>query len=405
MSDFPVLEVGIIISKYNYMKSKITTFVIGLAFVYGLLFVSGYDWFLRGIAVIYLTGHDTAFLEDYRYFDNRAVEASDTVQAWPEHQDYNKESISEDLEAYNIAHKTVAYMVIQNDSVLVEKYYNGYGPESKSNSFSVAKSMVTALLGKAIMDGYVSGLDQKVIDFIPELQGEYANQVTVGDLAAMASGMKWDEKYYNPFSVTAAAYFVEDLTTLILDQPIEIEPGKAFNYKSGATQLLGIALTRATKKTLSEYLSDSFWKPMGAEHTALWELDSEEYGMEKAYCCFATNARDFARFGKLYKDHGKWNGVQLLDSTFIATSIRPRFKESPEYGYGWWLDTYKGHRVFMERGHLGQYVIVFPDLNLITVRLGELKGKRINDDPYTEDIYVYMDAALEMAGYDPEDKS
>ena len=221
----------------------------------------------------------------------------------------------------------------------------------------------------------------------------------------MASGMQWDEKYYNPFSVTAASYFISDLSQLILDQPIVDEPGKSFRYLSGATQLLGIVISRATQKKLSDYLSKSFWQPMGAEQDALWELDSEKNGMEKAYCCFATNARDFARFGKLYKNNGRWNNTQILDSTFIAKSIQPRFKASPEYGYGWWLETYKGHQIFMERGHLGQYVIVFPELNLITVRLGELKGERTEGNPYTEDIYIYMDAALEMAENVTKDKS
>jgi len=379
------------------MKKKISVIIIGLAFAYGLLFISGYDWFLKGIGVIYFTGHDTAFLEDYRYFDNRAIAAPKVAQPWPEHEQFNQLEVSEALEDYHKETKSVAFLVIKNDSLLYEKYYKGYGPSSKSNSFSVAKSMVSALLGKAIMDGYVTSLDQKVIDFIPELKGTYAQQVTMRDLSTMASGMKWDEKYYNPFSVTAAAYFVSDLTPLILDQPIIDEPGKSFSYLSGATQILGIALTRATKKTLSDYLSESFWKPMGAEQEALWQLDSEANGMEKAYCCFATNARDFARFGKLYKNHGRWNNTQLLDSTFIAKSIQPRFEASPEYGYGWWLETYKGQKVFMERGHLGQYVIVFPELDLIIVRLGELKGNRTEDKPYTEDIYIYMDAALEMA--------
>ena len=113
----------------------------------------------------------------------------------------------------------------------------------------------------------------------------------------------------------------------------------------------------------------------GSKKTALWQLDSEENGMEKAFCCLATNARDFARFGKLYKNFGFWNGTQLLDSSFVALSIKPRFEESPEYGYGFWLDDFQGKKVFMMRGHLGQYVLVVPDEDLIVVRLGHLKDK------------------------------
>ena len=252
---------------------------------------------------------------------------------------------------------------------------------------------------KLLCKGHIASLDQPVKDFVPELQGAYANEVTVGDLSSMASGMVWDESYYSAFSVTTAAYFKEDLATLILEQPIDIEPGKAYFYKSGATQLLGMVIQNATGKTLSEYLSESFWQPMGAEDEAYWQLDSKKHGLEKAYCCFASNVRDFARFGKLYKDHGKWGDEQILDSTFVATSLKPRFKESPEYGYGWWLETYKGDDVFMMRGHLGQYVIVFPEKNIIAVRLGHSKGEAIEDNPFTEDIYVYMDAALEMTGH------
>ena len=135
---------------------------------------------------------------------------------------------------------------------------------------------------------------------------------------------------------------------------------------------------------------------MGADEEALWQLDSNENGLEKAYCCLASNARDFARFGKLYKNYGKWNGNTILDSTFIAKSLKPRFAESPQYGYGWWLENYNEQRVFMMRGHLGQYIIVLPKDDLIIVRLGRKKGEKINGNPYTEDIYVYMQAALDI---------
>ncbi|MGB2164513.1 MAG: serine hydrolase domain-containing protein, partial [Flavobacteriaceae bacterium] len=194
-----------------------------------------------------------------------------------------------------------------------------------------------------------------------------------------------------------------DLDALILEQPISEKPGEAFRYKSGTTQLLGMVIKKATGQTLSAYLTEKLWQPMGANQTALWQLDSEEKGMEKAFCCLATNARDFARFGKLYKNHGLWNGIQLLDSTFVALSVQPRFEESPEYGYGWWLDVFQGKKVFMMRGHLGQYLLVVPEEDLIVVRLGHLKdrekeskGKSSGGEPFTKDIYVYLEGGLEM---------
>jgi CubicO group peptidase (beta-lactamase class C family) len=176
------------------------------------------------------------------------------------------------------------------------------------------------------------------------------------------------------------------------------EPGTSYKYLSGNTELLGMVIKKATGKTLSDYLSDNFWKPLGCENESFWQIDDEENGMEKAYCCIASNARDFARFGKLYKDHGKWNGKQVLDSAFIAKSLMPRFAASPQYGYGWWLlQNYKGKHFFMMRGHLGQYVIVEPNNNVVIVRLGRLSAKKEGGvDPFSKDIYGYIDEAYKM---------
>lgn len=385
------------------MKKFLIGLGIFLAIAFSLLYVSKYNYLLKGVSTIYLTGHTTAYLTDYQKFPNDSVLASSQPQSWPLHRDYNQYPTGKTLEEYHKDQRTVAYMVIKNDSILYEKYYDGFGVSSKSNSFSVVKSMVSAMMGVAIQEGDIKSLDQKVIDFIPDLKGPYADQVTVGDLSSMASGQKWIEEYYNPFSVTSASYFVEDLNALILDQPIDEKPGEVFRYKSGTTQLLGMVIKKATGSNLSDYLTEKLWQPMGADQTALWQLDSVEEGMEKAFCCLASNARDFARFGKLYKNHGRWNGTQLLDSSFVALSVQPRFEESPEYGYGWWLDVFQGKKVFMMRGHLGQYVLVVPEEDLIVVRLGHLKdkaneskGKSSGGDPFTKDIYVYLEAGLEM---------
>lgn len=379
------------------MKKIAQTLGLALVVLFGLLYVSRYKYLLTAISTIYLKGHTTAYLSDYKNFENRVLDPSENPQPWPLHSRFNTVSLNEVQEQINLDNQTAAFLVIKNDSLFFEKYYDGYSQDSKSNAFSMAKSYVSALLGKAIMDGYIKSLDQAVKDFIPELKGAYADEVTVGDLASMASGQRWDEAYYSPVSVTTAAYFVEDLEKLILDQPIDQAPGKSYIYKSGTTQLLAMVIVKATGKNLTDYLYESFWNPMGAEHQALWQLDSEENGMEKAYCCITSNARDFARLSKLYKNHGKWDGKILLDSTFIAKSLTPRFEDSQQYGYSWWLKNYKGYKVFMNRGHLGQYVITIPEENLILVRLGHSKGPKGKiADPFTPDIYRYMDIALEL---------
>ena len=385
------------------MKRTLLTVFFALALIFSLLYISKYNYLFRGIGTIYLSGHTTAFLEDYKSFSNHTVKGAETLQPWPLHQYYNSIAVSEELEKYHQNRKTVAYLVFKNDSLLYEKYYDGFNASSKSNSFSMVKSMVSALMGIAIQEGYIKSLDQKVIDFLPDLKGPYAGEVTIGDLSSMASGQKWGEEYYNPFSVTSASYFVKDLDALILDQPIAFKPGQSFEYKSGTTQLLAMVIKKATGQTLSDYLSQKLWQPLGARD-ALWQVDSDANGMEKAFCCLASNAQDFARVGKLYKNYGQWNGEQILDSAFVALSVKPGFPESPEYGYGWWLDKHKEKKVMMMRGHLGQYVLVIPEDDIIVVRLGHLedkevpgKGKSTGGEPFTEDIYIYLDGALKIS--------
>ena len=156
-----------------------------------------------------------------------------------------------------------------------------------------------------------------------------------------------------------------------------------------------MCIEKAVGENLANYVSESFWKPMGAESEAFWQTDHQD-GEVKAYCCIASNARDFARFGKLYLQGGKWNGKPILDSSFVAKSVTPRFKASPEYGYGWWLATYKNKKVFYMRGHLGQYVIVVPEDDLIIVRLGHLAKKSTNGTPHSDDFYVYLDESYKM---------
>lgn len=277
-----------------------------------------------------------------------------------------------------------------------ESYYDSYDKDSYTNSFSMAKSVVSVALGKALQRGEIKSLDEPIVNYLPEIKGKYRDKTTVGDLSSMSSGLDWDESYYSPFSIMTRVYFDKDLRNVMYGVDINDEPGKEFIYKSGDTELLTMVLEKATGKYLSDYVSEYFWKPMGAEHPALWQIDHQGDGIEKSYCCFTSNARDFARFGKLYKDYGKWNGEQLLDSTFVAMSIKPRFEEAPEYGYGWWLVNYRNQDFFYMRGHLGQFVIVSPKDNVIIVRLGHLKGIQTDEDPHSNDLYFYIDQAYAM---------
>jgi len=368
--------------------------VISLSSLIVLAYVFNVNYLLKAIRTIYLKGHQTAFLEDYKEFDNDTISKSTTAQPWAIDKDYNKVKATPELENLHKEVGSVAFLIIKNDSLWHESYYDGFDKNSKSNSFSMAKSIVSAALGKAIMEGKIKSLDQLVSDFFPEFKAGKSATMTVGDLSSMASGLNWDESYYSPFSITTRAYFSDELDHVILELKGVDEPGKKYKYLSGNTQLLAMVIEKATGEKLAKYVSENFWQPMGAENDALWQTDKKG-GIVKAFCCVASNARDFARFGKLYKQHGKWNGKQLLDSTFVAKSITPRFKESPEYGYAWWLSNYKGKKIFYMRGHLGQYVIVIPEDELILVRLGN-RVRKSKNSPHSEDFFMYIDEAYKM---------
>ncbi|WP_418508878.1 serine hydrolase domain-containing protein [Corallibacter sp.] len=379
----------------KFLKTLLKWVVILFGLLIIVLYITDTDYLIKAVRTIYMKGYTTAYLEDYKHFDNQPLEI-DRPQAWPNHKDYNSVKETEKLSETNKQNGTIAYVIIKNDSIWFENYYDGFDENSKSNSFSMAKSYVSALLGKAIMDGYIKNLDQPVCDFIPEFCDGKAAKMTVGDLSSMASGTNWDERYYSPFSITTRAYFDDDLTKVMTGLKVVNEPGTAYKYASGDTQMLAIVIERATGKKLYNYLTESFWKPLGSENQALWQVDSEGHDLVKAYCCIASNAKDFARMGKLYKDYGKWYGKQLLDSAFIAKSIKPRFKASPEYGYGWWLKNVEDKHFFMMRGHLGQYVIVEPNDNVIIVRLGHSKGPGDAIATFTPDISTYIEEAYKM---------
>jgi CubicO group peptidase (beta-lactamase class C family) len=371
------------------VKKGIFGSLLFLAFAVGLIYLFNFEYIFKGIQATYLQGHLSAHIDDHKFFDNRKIEAG-VPQPWPQHKNYNKFQLSEALREKNEAAKTIAFLIIKNDSIWHESYSEEYGPHSHTNSFSVAKSLVAALLGKAIFEGHIKSLDQPIADFFPQ----FDERLKLRHLVSMSSGLNWDESYHNPFSMTIKAYLDENIRPMIMDLKVVEQPGEEFKYLSGNTQLLAMVLEKATGQNISEYMSGSFWKPLGMETYGLWQLDSEESGMEKAFCCIGSNARDFARFGKLYNDFGKWNGKQLLDSVYVAASIRPQLKGYKNYGLGIWLEEFKGQEVFYFRGILGQYVIVLPKKNIIIVRLGHEGGEVPEDKEHPNDFYFYLEEVL-----------
>ena len=331
-----------------------------------ITWVRGDGYLFKALWACYLHGETGPTIHDARFFATNGVASSTEAWDWPLSAAYNKQELPAKLQSTLDETESAAFLIIQNDSILYEYYSDQKSAQALTNSFSVAKSITTMLAQIAIQKGFLTGWNQKVKTLLPELQGEYANELELWHLSTMSAGLDWDESYKNPWGITAEAYYTDDLSKLMHSIPINSEPGKLFNYQSGATQLLALALIKATGKSLSELASEWLWKPMQANQDATWHTD--DHGTELAYCCFNTNARDFARFGKLMLHHGKWNETRILDSAFVQMATTRVL--SPEYGYSFWLDNSQGTNVFFQWGFQGQYVITVPDYNMVVVRLG-----------------------------------
>jgi CubicO group peptidase (beta-lactamase class C family) len=345
-----------------------------LFWIIGILVVLNIAILVTGNSYLYKTFYyHASTIDDYRIFENRTV-STGTFIPIQDANNYNK--LKPDTTFRNILEKfkTVAFLVLKNDSVVYEEYWDDYNADSYSGSFSVAKSIVSLLIGIAIDEGKIKSVNQSVSDFIPEYKDGLNAKLTIRDLLTMTAAFDWKESYYNPFSLTAKAYFGDDLTSIIKNLKVIDEPGYTFNYQSANQLVLAYILQKATGKTISEYASEKLWKPLGAKHDALWSIDKKD-GLEKAYCCFNSNARDFSRIGLLALHGGKFNNKQIVSETYIKESTKPAELKNGSinelYGYSWWQAKAFGEHFFYARGILGQYIIVLPKKNMVIVRLGK----------------------------------
>lgn len=352
-------------------------------------------------------------IDQYDIFENRVVKAGNP-QPWEYDEKVETNTIAPQFEADFAKYETVAFVVVQNNKILLEQYWYDYNNESHSNSFSMAKSILSLLVGCAIDDGLIESVKQPVSDFLPEWTSFEGKTLTIKDLLTMSAGVEWDESSSSLFSKTTEGYYGNDLWKLTLSEKLIEKPGVRFNYQSGVSQILAYVIQKATGKNVSEYASEKIWTPINAEEDALWSLDKKD-GMEKAFCCFNSNARDFARLGQLVLNHGKWNGVQVVDSAYISEATTPatwlEFTRKPYpnetetpapqpctiYGYQFWLLNYDGMKIPYFRGILGQYIFIIPELDAVIVRLGKKRDKAYNiEQDYPIDMNIWLDAGLEV---------
>ena len=307
----------------------------------------------------------------------------------------NNEEILDEIEKYDPA----ALLVVKNDKIIFEKYWDDYNENSLTNSFSVAKTFIGLLIGIAIDEGKINSVDDPVGNYLPEYID--SPELTIKDLLTMSSGINFDESYSSPFGHMAKAYYGTDIKKLNEDYKLTNPPGKSWIYLGGNTIILSFILEKVAGTSVSEYMSEKVWRQIGAKNAALWSLDRKD-GLEKAYCCFYSNARDFARIGKLYLNKGLWNKRRIISEDYVKASTTAAYylkdrngKPVDFYGYQMWMTYYNDLDIFYARGIKGQFIIVIPEKNIVIVRLGHDRGPRLPNN-HPSDFYSYIDLALEQ---------
>ena len=261
-------------------------------------------------------------------------------------------------------------LVLHDGKIRLERYKSPDSPTTRWNSFSIAKSITSTLVGAAMKDGAIRSLDDPVTRYIKGLRGSAYDEVTVRQLLTMTSGVKWNEDYTDVNSDVARMYAQPpdpgfDMTvSYVRKLPREAPPGTKWVYKTSETNLVGVLVAEATGKNLADYLSEKIWRPYGMERDAEWMID--DVGHEQGGCCLAVTLRDYGRFGQFILDGARIDGKAIVPDTWLAEATRAQVATGANsgYGYQWWA---RDAGTFEARGIYGQTLHIDPARRLVIV--------------------------------------
>jgi CubicO group peptidase (beta-lactamase class C family) len=278
------------------------------------------------------------------------------------------------VDAYLAGQRVAGILILQDGKVRFERYGLDFDAKGRWTSFSVAKSFTSTLVGAAVADGSIKSLEDKVSAYIPDLRGSAYDDVTVRQLLTMSSGVRWSEDYEDPnsdvarFATAKPDPGVDATVSYMRKLPRAHPPGTFWNYNTGETNLIGVLVSSATKKPLSQYMQDRIWQPAGMEAKATWLKGAT--GHEIAGCCIQAAIRDFARMGLFVLADGTRNGVQVVPKGWFAEAITKQ-KDIGEpgrgYGFQWW--TYDDGSV-AAKGIFGQGIFIDPKRRLVIASNG-----------------------------------
>ena len=278
------------------------------------------------------------------------------------------------IDDYMEQQRLAGLVIMQDGKIRLEEYRREFEQDDRWTSFSVAKSLVSTLVGAAIKDGHIKSIDDPLTNYIPELKGSGYDGVTVEQLLTMTSGVKWNEDYGDPksdvalFNNTKPVDGMDPVIVYMKTLEREAEPGTRWQYNTGETNLIGVLVAKATGKTISEYLSEKIWTPYGMSQDGEWLLN--EGGKEISGCCISATVRDYALFGNFVLDDGKIGDSSVVpDGWFAKAGTKQEDIGEPGFGYGyqWW--TFDDGS-FAAQGIFGQGIFIDPASNLVVASNG-----------------------------------
>ena len=299
----------------------------------------------------------------------------------------NKRTV-DNLDTFLEGSGTTAFIIIRNDTILYEKYFNGHDHNTYCKAFSASKVFLSALIGIAIEEGFIKSVNDPVMNYIPEIRDKRFAKLTINDCLALTAGIKSNNKQIFPWHDKVRIYYTRNLRKLAAGINYGKEPGKEFSAEEFSPVLLGLVIEKATGQTISKYLEEKIWKPLGMEKSALWVTDRKD-GFEAANSGLTGLPVDFARFGRLYANRGFWNGKSIIPEAWVNASTSPdtssiSFYKKIEYYGGrdvyfnsmWWgLRGNDSDYEYSASGHFGQRISISPSKNAVIVRFGSKEGK------------------------------
>lgn len=320
-------------------------------------------------------------VDDWKRFPSRTFSASpepvtfaasEEPMAFPTIDDRSFDVFLEDS-------NTTAFIALHGDELLYEGYFDEATRASTQTSFSVAKSFASTLVGIAIEEGYIGGLDDPVTLYLPELldRDERFAEVTLRHLVTMSSGLRYREARYfweGASDDPTRTYYAPDLRSTALGSKVEEAPGTVFLYNNYNPLLIGMVLERSTGMSVSEYLETRLWQPMGAEADGSWSIDSEQSGFEKMESGLNGLPIDLVKLGWLFLNEGRNGEQQVVPAAWVEEATRPDTTTDPalDYQYFWWVDV--GHDAYYAEGNYCQFIYVYPDADLVLLRTGRNCG-------------------------------